>query len=56
MLTTAVTVFDSILLGDYDSGITYPTILHDLGALKPSARIEFYYSTDNAPGFKYRLL
>jgi hypothetical protein len=56
MLTTAVTVFDSILLGDYDSGITYPTILHDLGALNPGARIEFCYATDNAPGFKYRLL
>lgn len=56
MLTTAVTVFDSILLGDYDSGITYPAILHDLGALNPGARIEFCYAINNAPGFKYRLL
>ena len=56
MLTTAVTVFDSFVLGDYDSGITYPTILHDLGAVNPGARIEFCYATYNAPGFKYRLL
>jgi hypothetical protein len=41
LLTTTVTVFDSIVIREGESGLTQPTILHDLGALGPGARIEF---------------
>jgi hypothetical protein len=55
MLSTSITVFDSIVLGDYESGLTCPAILHDLGKLPGGARVEFQYRLGNKPGFKYRL-
>lgn len=56
LLTTTVTVFDSIVIREGESGITQPTILHDLGALDPGARIEFRYAIGREPGLKYRIL
>jgi hypothetical protein len=56
MLSTTITVFDSIQLLDYESGLTYPTFLHDLGHCKPGDRIEFSYRIGNSPGFTYRRL
>ena len=56
LLTTTVTVFDSIVLRERDSGLTHPTILHDLGAIKAGDQIEFRYCIDGEPGFKYRVL
>jgi hypothetical protein len=56
MLSTSITVFDSIVLGDYESGLTCPAILHDLGKLPGGARVEFQYRMGNKPGFEYRLL
>jgi hypothetical protein len=56
LLTTTVTVFDSIVIREGESGLTQPTILHDLGALDPGARIEFRYAIGREPGLKYRLL
>ncbi len=56
MLSTSITVFDSIRLGDYESGLTCPAILHDVGKLPGGARLEFQYCVGAKPGFKYRLL
>ena len=56
MLLTAITVFDSITLSDYESGITHPRILSDLGKISRGARIEFAYSLGQQPGFNYRVL
>lgn len=56
LLTTTVTIFDSIVIREGESGITQPTILHDLGALDPGARIEFRYAIGREPGLKYRIL
>lgn len=56
LLTTTVTVFASIVIREGESGLTQPTILHDLGALDPGARIEFRYAIGREPGLKYRLV
>ena len=55
MLLTAVNVFGPILLGDYESGITCPRVLHDLGKVREGARLEFAYRVGESPGFKYRI-
>jgi hypothetical protein len=56
LLTTTVTVFNSIVIREGESGLTQPTILHDLGALDPGSRIEFRYAIGRDPGLKYRVL
>jgi hypothetical protein len=55
-LLTKVKIFNEFILDDYDSGITYPTALRDLGKPKGKTRIEFRYSLSNPAGFKYQVL
>lgn len=56
MLQTTITVFDSIVLADYESGLTYPRILYDMGKMHGGETIEFAYCLSGRPGFKYRSL
>jgi hypothetical protein len=56
MLLTAVTVFHSIALDSYESGLTCPRILYDLGKARGGEVIEFDYRLGDRPGFKYRVL
>ena len=56
MLLTAITVFDSIALDDYESGLTCPRILYDVGKMRRGKAIEFEYQLGDKPGFKYRSL
>lgn len=52
MLRTQVTVFGSIVLGDYESGITYPHPIDDTALREPGTVIQ--YETGGMPGFRIR--
>jgi hypothetical protein len=52
-LLTAITTFGTITLGDYDSGLSYPTVLGQLSLLEPGAQIDFQYQLGERPGLIY---
>ena len=56
ILLTKIEIFDSITLSDYQSGITYPTILYDVKEGKAGQKIEFQYIAGENPHFEYRFV
>jgi hypothetical protein len=55
-LLTSVKVFGPIALGDYESAITCPRFLCDMGRVDGAARVEFAYRVGERPGFEYRFM
>jgi hypothetical protein len=53
-LLTTITVFGEFALGEYDSLLTYPIVVHDVGKIRGGMKIEFYYQFGAQPGFKCR--
>lgn len=56
MLLTGITVYDSIALGDHESGLTCPRILFDAGRMRGGEVMEFEYRLGDRPAFSYRPL
>ncbi len=54
MIRTTVEVFGGHRLDDYDSGISYPTLIHHLGRFRTGDRIEFSYEEGPSPGLRVR--
>lgn len=56
VLTTRIHTFGDIVLDDYESGLTYPTVLKQLGLLESDWQVEIQYGLGIEPGFRYRIL
>ncbi len=56
LLSTNIILSDDIMLEDYDSGITYPTILNDFPHIQVDQQFEFQYVLGKNPHFQYNLL
>jgi hypothetical protein len=55
MLATTITVFDRIVIGEYESGLTHPLWFYDFRGVNGRDRIEFKYFFGNSPGFKWQI-
>ena len=56
VLCTRIHLFGDIVLDDYESGLTYPTVARTLGRLTPGTRVRVYYFLDRTPRFCYEVL
>lgn len=55
VICTTITVFDSIVLGDYESGLTYPTPMSVRDPAADPRGIRFVYRVGPEPGQVYRI-
>src|SRR5690242_15224021 len=49
MLRTSVKVFESVVLEEYESGITYPVVLHDFSWTNRGRALEFVIRLEQHP-------
>ncbi|NUO03457.1 MAG: class I SAM-dependent methyltransferase [Saprospiraceae bacterium] len=56
LLFTTITVFGDLVLNEYESGLTYPKTVYELGRIQAGNVLEFRYQLDGAPGFRCRFL
>lgn len=56
MLFTTLEIFGSITLDEYNSGITYPTILCHLEKIEPGQKIRVRYMRSDNPHFEHCLI
>ena len=54
LLATTITVFDCVVLGEYESGLTHPVPLNDFSRTRRGSQVEFLYSLGSNPGFTHR--
>ena len=55
-LLTTIKVFGRFALSEYESLLTYPIVMHDVGKIRGGMKIEFCYQLGRKPGFKCRLV
>jgi hypothetical protein len=56
VLATRIQVFGDVVLDDYESGLTWPTVLTPLGRVGSGDRVELRYVLGQEPGFRYDVL
>ena len=49
LILTKIRVFEDNILDDYDSGITVPTVVHDVGTIEPGDRFQLSYESGPQP-------
>lgn len=54
LLSTTITVYDSLVLGEYESGLTHPVLLSDFSRANRGDRLDFHYSLGSKPGLEHR--
>lgn len=52
MLRTRIETAPGVELADYDSGLSYPQIVHELGTIQPGESLRFEYRLGGEPGFR----
>ncbi|HKQ03765.1 MAG TPA: hypothetical protein VJ464_01435 [Blastocatellia bacterium] len=55
MLSTIITVFGMVTIGEYESGLTHPLWFYDFSGAKARTKIEFQYFFKGNPGFKWHM-
>jgi hypothetical protein len=54
MILTDITVLGTVVLSDYESGISYPTVLKDLGRIRSGDQLESQYFVGVKPGLRWK--
>lgn len=50
LILTKMRIFEDCVLDDYDSGITVPAVVHDVGAIEPGDSLQLSYESGPQPG------
>ncbi len=50
LILTKIRVFEEWVLDDYDSGLTVPAVVHEVGAIEPGDSLQLSYESGPQPG------
>jgi len=50
LILTRIRIFEDFVLDDYDSGITVPAVVHEVGTIEPGDSLELSYESGPQPG------